>query len=437
MRSLLPKPRRSRQFASRVEAASPGLGGVEWVLSRPLYRFHRFDLKAVPRAQRAKALALQIRELSPYAATGRYFATSGDDALVWMWDERKSAEAMEQHGINPRRVRVLPETVLQPPLEDGLALRSCLDGFEGQLWQGGDLAASRWWPRMPQPAEWLAFQRDAGVPHERQAAAVPEPGTTPWLDRPWAASESIDRVSRTQARGESLAIILTGAALALATTWFGTSLVKLHQVKIERQARLAELEQKAAPVREARMRALEASSRATALQSLTTYADQLSLMAAISERLPQNGTTMQAWDFRDGKLKVTLAAPSAIESSVYVKSLEASGAFQNVQASLGNDSRSVALTMDVRPGVAPELRLPEIPTSAATAPATTAQRGGPPTAGAPIPAAPPAAAPSNLPPGLPPAWLSPPSRLPEQPAGPAPAARPPAKSAPPKGAPRK
>ncbi|HET9579614.1 MAG TPA: hypothetical protein VFP44_17405 [Usitatibacter sp.] len=422
-----------------MEAAPPGLGGVEWVLSRPLYRFHRFDLKAVPRAQRARALALQVRELSPYAATGRYFATSGDDALVWMWDERKTAEAMERHGINPRRVRVLPETVLQPPLEDGLALRSCLDGFEGQLWQGGDLAASRWWPRMPQPAEWLAFQRDAGVPPERQAAAVPEPGTTPWLDRPWAASQSIDRVSRTQARGESLAIILIGAALALATTWFGTSLVKLHQVKVEREARLADLEQKAAPVREARMRALETASRVASLQSLTTYADPLSLMAAVSEKLPQNGTTMQSWDFRDGKLKVTLAAPSPIESSAYVKSLETSGVFQNVQAALGNDSRTVALTMDVRPGVAPELQLPDVPARStlpapiiapparapgavapgAVAPGVVAP-GGAPRPAAPSTTVPPPAAPSTLPPGLPPAWSSfkfPPNPSPEPPKG--------------------
>jgi hypothetical protein len=294
-------------------------------------------------------LALQIRQRSPYAHTGHYAAASGGDVLAWIWDAERVGAALQEHNLNPARVRVLPESLLHPPLGDAVALRACLEGVEGQVWREGGLAASRWWPRPPEPAEWIGFQRDAGVAPEAQVRGVPAPLEAPWLEQPWATTASLAQATGSGARREAWALGAAAAALALATTWYGASIVKLRQVEAERGAELQAAERASEPMRLARGQALEASARAQELKSLDAYPQQLALMATIAEKLPPNGTRLQEWDFREGKLKVIIASPNATASSEYVKSLETAGPFGNVQAAPTADGKGLVLTMDVLP----------------------------------------------------------------------------------------
>ena len=55
---------------------------------------------------------------------------------------------------------VIPETVLRTlQITDTVLLIQCLDGVEGQIWQNNLLVGSRWWAQIPEPKEWINFQR--------------------------------------------------------------------------------------------------------------------------------------------------------------------------------------------------------------------------------------------------------------------------------------
>lgn len=304
----------------------------------------------MPKAQFARALALQIREWSPYANGGHYSVPASEGALVWIWDEERLRAALQEQGLSRDRVRVIPETLLQPPLARGVVLRACLEGVDGQVWGDSALIASRWWPQTPDRAQWIAFQRDAAVSPEEQLHAVSAPVEVQWLGQPWAASEDTAESGAAKTRAEAVAIGVAATALALATTWYATSVLKFQQIAAARTAELRELEKGTEPVRLARSQALETFARVRTLNSLAMYPNQLSLMAAVAEKLPRNGPTMREWDFREGKLRVAIASPNRLESSEYVRALETLGPFENVQAALGNDSKALTLTMDVRPG---------------------------------------------------------------------------------------
>lgn len=343
-------PKRHRQLRGGVSAPEGGLGRREWVLSRSLVHFARFELKAVPKPQRAQALQMQIRQWSPYARTGRYLLWDQDCALVWVWDAESVEAAMAASGLRPRGVAVIPESLLKERHPGGVILVACLEGLEAQFWRGGNLAASRWWLEGPSESAWVNFQRDAGVSPEELVPRVPEPAQLPFAVRPWGKSEELDRSGAYGARSERWVLPAAALGLAIASLWYGAQVVKLRMGISERNAELQALSQRAEPVIAARAQALESMERIRTLQAaLHRYPDQASLMARVAEILPADGAHLTEWDYQNGKLKLQIASPGKVASSDYVKRFEAAGLFANVQATAATSAAGLALTMDVLP----------------------------------------------------------------------------------------
>lgn len=349
-RYLRPPPRRYSQHLEKVIPASAGFGAIEWVLSRPLYRFARFNFKAVPKAKRAAALQLQVRPWSPYPATGQYVSWDGDEALVWAWDAERLAAALRDAKLTPSRVNVLPETVLHAPQTSGLHLVSCLDGFEAQIWRNHQLTHSRWWPVAPSAAEWRNFQRDAALAPAEQVTDLPAaPQSAAWQLRPWCRPAGLGELGADAFRTELLPVTAGAVILAAFTLWHGTQLIKIHQAYELHGSELRALEQRARPILEARREALDALGRAQMLQAYDRFPDQLTLLAGITRRLPKGGTYLKEWEYRNGKLKLMIAFPSKSSTSEVVQSLQLAGWFANVQAVADNDPASLTLSMDVLP----------------------------------------------------------------------------------------
>lgn len=325
-------------------------GRVEWVLSRPLYRFGRFDLATVPEAQRARALALQIRQWSAFARTGQYVAWAGAAALVWAWDEARVEAAMAAEGVDPRKARVRPETVLRPPRAEGVCLRQCIDGVEGLAWQGGSLVASRWWSEPPPAHEWLAFQRDAGIAPGEQAPLPPGVETVALAAQPWTGPGTGAGILGGRARTEALIVGVGAVALALSTLWYGVAAAKLRLAANERREAARSLEERVRPKQLARVQALEALDRAAALRGLAPYPDQLSLMAAVAQVIAGKNATFREWDFRNGRLRLVLATLAGVPSSEYLKLFQAPDLFRNVQAAPGPEPGTLVVTLEVVEG---------------------------------------------------------------------------------------
>ena len=59
------------------------------------------------------------------------------------------------------------------------------DGVEGQVWKGGLLTATRWWPTTPTPRDWAVFLRAAGLDLTQTAVGAPLAVESEILEQPW------------------------------------------------------------------------------------------------------------------------------------------------------------------------------------------------------------------------------------------------------------
>lgn len=332
-----------------VSVPGKGAGRSEWVISRPLNRFARFELKSVPKPQRTRALELQIRQWTPFTKTGWYLIWQQDDALVWAWDADRIETAILENRLKPANIPIIPETLLHQSQDQGVHLVTSLEGVEGQVWSERSLLSSRWWPRVPDVSEWLNFQRDAGTLPEHQSSEVPAPLPMHWEERPWAKSAALGQASINGAKVEMWAIPIVVLCLFAGSAWYGAQWIKLQEAISAQSAALEALNVQAGPIIEARGQALEALSRIKALQATDPYPDQLILLARVAESLPKDGTYLKEWEFQNGKLKLLITAPNKMVSSDYIKQFQSFEVFKNVQASPGSDPASLALSMEVLP----------------------------------------------------------------------------------------
>lgn len=327
-----------------------GFGRSEWILSRPLYRFVRFEFKSVARPQREQALELQIRQWSPFARTGKYVLWHQDTAQIWAWDADRIESALLENKLDSRNTAIVPETLLRGRRLDGAFLLACLDGVEGQAWTHDAMIGSRWWPKPPAANEWLNFQRDAGISPENQSGEVPTVLIEELGQKPWARSADLAHASILAGRAEQWIVPVVSICLFAATVWSLAQLVKLNSAISTQAAELETLAQKSGPIIEARGKSLEALNRIKLLQSIDPYPDQLGLMARVADTLPsKDGAYLKEWDFQNGKLKLQIASASKLLSSEYIKLFESVELFKNVQAAPANDPNALALSMEVIP----------------------------------------------------------------------------------------
>ena len=337
--------RRYLQTTEKTETPVTRLGSLQWVLARPLYRFQTFDLTQVPGKNRAQALQLELAQWTPFANSGYFVGWHGARALVWGWNADKVLAGITAQGLKPKRVQILPESLLHPPLENGLSLTHCREGFEGQLWQGRLLERSRWWPQAPSAEEWLSFQRDAAISPSEQQAQPPPPrdaplGATPWLRQ----SESAASIGTLVERPVMALGLLCLLAPAL---WFGLNLYQVQQNTEQLRLQQSQLQSQAAPLLQARGQALDHLARINALQSLARTPDQLALMGRIADVLPKNGSSLKAWEFSGRQLKITVSAATDVPATPIIDVLQKAGPFSDVKALPGRDPKNVMFQMDV------------------------------------------------------------------------------------------
>ena len=337
--------RRYLQTTEKTEPPSTRLGSLQWVLTRPLYRFQTFDLTQVPAKSRPQALQLELAQWTPFAKSGYFVGWHAARAWVWAWNADLVEAAIAAQGVRLKRVQILPESLLRAPVESGLCLARCREGFEGQFWQGRLLERSRWWPQLPSADEWLSFQRDAAIAPEAQQTRLPPPreaalGPTPWLRQSESAASLGTLVERP--------LMALGLLCLLAPAlWFGLNLYKIEQNTEQLRRQQAELQRQAAPILQARGQALDYQARISALQSLARTPDQLALMGRVAEVLPKNGTTLKDWDFSGRQLKITVSAATDVPATPIIDVLQKAGPFSDVKALPGSDPKSVMFQMAV------------------------------------------------------------------------------------------
>lgn len=339
--------RRYKHQQAGVGAAEGRFGSVQWVLSRSLYRFARFDLGAVPAPQRTQALRLQISQWAPFSRVGSYVIWEGASALVWAWDAEGIETEIKRVGLKPKSVQIIPETLLNEKRVSLSCLQQSLDGFEGQYWQNGSLVACRWWSQRPSLAEWVNFQRDAGLSPEMQSAEIPKPAPLEWKDQPWKKSIDLDDQAGNVSTVYQVLIALSVLGLVCATAWIGSQFYQYRLSMQIQRINLQKLIKQNMPLVEARSASLSALDRIKELQALYKQPEVLGLLAKVAETLPKDGTYLKDWEFQGSKLKYQLVSPKKLLLSDYLKQLELMGLFKNIQASQGNDPTLTVVEMEM------------------------------------------------------------------------------------------
>lgn len=337
--------RRFLQGIDRVERPSSQFGLPQWVISRALYRFKKFDLSQVPPAERSRALQLELTQAAPFRNSAHYIGWQGGRALVWTWDEDRIGQAVRSGKLNANRLRILPETLLHSPVQEGLRLVRCIDGFEGQFWHQSLLEQSRWWAQLPSAEEWLMFQRDCSLAPEKQQTVPPAADSMALGRQPWLGLSSLE-VSAIEFK-ERLALACAAMLLLVPSLWYGVGLYKLEKRAQEHQATLERLREQAEPISMARGQALDYLARIRELESIRPHPEQLVVLSRLAESLPNDGSFVRLWDFQGGKLKIVLASTGDIAAAPLIDALQKSGVFLNVTAQSGTASNVLALQMEV------------------------------------------------------------------------------------------
>ncbi|MEM6536635.1 MAG: hypothetical protein AAF668_02770 [Pseudomonadota bacterium] len=142
------------------------------VIPRERLNFRRIKINGgVTQIHRAERLRLSQELDKPDLKTRLVLDGANEGfASLWAWSADEVSPFDEQ--ILP--VRVVPEPLLYPGIRSGRRLVECIEGFEGQVWDGGALSQSRWWPDLPTLSEWQMFMRSAGVATADNYAPIPE-----------------------------------------------------------------------------------------------------------------------------------------------------------------------------------------------------------------------------------------------------------------------
>lgn len=293
-------------------------GGTEYVLSR---RFCSFRSKKIESRRLTRDLVrsviLEAVTASAYTDALAY-VTSADNTLgVWTWDNDDLV------GVLPSSARrqAVPETLYHRPVE-GFALRSCIEGVEGQFWQSGALIASRWWPQSPSASEWSVFRRAVGVA-TAEDDFVPPPITQGFdksTRRPRNLTPISDRIKLVSPKEIGL---LFASALSIPSIYFLASAANLSLEARSLGTQKQKLEEATKGRAQLSRDIAEMRQELTAFQGLFRTNDPLSSLEAVVREVTARNGEVQRLTFQEGMLSIQFETEGALDEREFVSALEA------------------------------------------------------------------------------------------------------------------
>ncbi len=324
----------------------------QWIIARSLCLYKTFDLRNIPPRQRAAALAIRIRQCSPWKNHGSCSLFAGHLAQVWLWDEDARLHAVTTAAAG--RTRPLPESLLQPePNHNGPLLRPCLEGWDLQFRDKGQLVFSRWYQKPPDKTHCHRILLAADL----AASDVPIPTIErqPLLSAPWKKPSTAGTPTGTgrEERAEHYAWPLLCAVAAFTFSWITFHNWQLDNKINTARARAKHLEKTLQPVLTAR--AAMAADRQYIEDALSQHLlpPLTTLFAALLPVLADNDAVLIAWHWQqpaftlelEGKKTDKETKPARLDAPKIIAAFEQSPLFTDVSATAGKDEFSLTLTM--------------------------------------------------------------------------------------------
>lgn len=292
MRALFsPKRHWIDETGSECLAGGP-LGPKEGVLLRSRSTYQRFDFSALAPARRRGALELAVRQAVPHAPGPFACRWQGGIAHVWM--------PSGATGVGEDVKLVSESSLVPPPAGNGARVLALREGFEGQLWEDGDLIVSRWWAHAPSAAAWGVFLRSAGSAAS-SAGGLDEPVTLPLSREPWGARHETFDWSPAQLETFGWRAVVVFAALVVG--WQVAATAAWGMAEWLQTNRLESLREESAPLIEARERAEASQQRMAALVALVDAPSDVRLLADVRRALGAE-VRLLGWSRDDVRLRI-------------------------------------------------------------------------------------------------------------------------------------
>ena len=253
-------------------------------------------------------------------------ASSGIMAGVWGF------------GTSPSHSgRYLPEAIAQIPHDDGVRLVQGLSGFDGQIWQAGNLIASRWWARQPAENDWAVFIRAASETMPQTELRRLDLARPAAISVPWRTDLPVFDIDRERTAellspsrlGAIAAVIAACFAFYTAGQYMRASLA-LSSVNSTAEALRGETEQ----IQSERRRALVNMNYLRRYRALGDNGTVLASFGALANVLGSTDLGIERISLRDSGLEVRLGGEDEVSVPDVVSLLEAEPNMSNVSVAL-------------------------------------------------------------------------------------------------------
>lgn len=311
-------------LAENRDFESAALETPTLIIPRKYLFYQCMSFENVPRTLRNNLLLQRVRQLSPFNHPATWQVSDNHSAQVWFWDADRVDRMLDQLKLSA--LNLVPEVMLYPPLDNGLRVQPCIEGWELQYWSGRALRHSRWFAAKPNSRDQVDFMRVCGVTYEEWCEGEAHLLSKPWNEKAFWSKESL--------QSETVAPRLV---LGLFLAWFCLQLGLGLGVQIKK-AFLAEAvaskSEALADLVDQRDAALQQQEFNQAVSALVQSPSQLHLLAQVRTCLSDFDFTILSWQYQSGQIALLLQQEN-LDTRALIEACNQNPTFTDVRAEPG------------------------------------------------------------------------------------------------------
>lgn len=333
-----------------------------WVLPRAWCVTASLQAKGVPRHKVAAFAQLHLSRLAPFADSGVFACRAGDWVHFWFWENQRVRELCQEHGLDMATLKLVPESVCFPHIDEGAVLYRGAEGVEAQLWHNGRLLDSAWWPQAPDLAAWQAWRPTAAASASpAMPTAWPESpplfgaaalgSQTPIeLNQPWAANLLGEKwtAGLRELRSGTLFILCAGLLVGFAAYW-SVQWLLLQRMQSDVEQQIAALSERVEPLNAARAKALHLLQWSGQVARLYQHDDIHQILKTLQPVLEKQNAALREFEYHDGEVRLMVVPVSGdIDLALLIQRIEALDNLRDLRLLPDSDARLVRVSAKIR-----------------------------------------------------------------------------------------
>jgi hypothetical protein len=295
------------------------------IIPRKYLFYQCMDFEAVPRTLRNNLLLQRVRQLSPFNNPATWQVSERNTAQVWFWDADRVIRMHDEQDLPT--LSVVPEIMLYPPLDNGLRMQPCIEGWELQYWSAKLLRHSRWFTAKPDSRDQADFVRVCGAADNEawfdgDAVLLAKP----WNEKAFWSSENL--------QSEAIAPRLVLGAFLV---WFGLQLGLGLGVQIKKaflSASVSSRSESLADLVKQRDAAVQQQEFNQAVSALVQSPSQLHLLAQARTCLSTFDFMILSWQYQRDQIALLLQQDN-LDTRALIEACNKNPTFADVRAEPG------------------------------------------------------------------------------------------------------